>query len=79
MSVGRDANTQFAIMEKGLKIAWIYRIENQSCASWKIIPDYYSRDNGGFSFLTTCNYDNKLHNLENLPSFYCKILDYWHS
>ena len=26
-----------------------------------------------------CNSDTKLLNLENLPSFFCKIWDYWHS
>ena len=29
----------FKIMEKALKIAWVKRIQNESQASWKIIPN----------------------------------------
>ena len=39
----------FSIMNKALKIAWINRIQTQSSAAWKIIPDY-SRLNGNLAF-----------------------------
>ena len=40
----------FSIMNKALKIAWINRIQTQSSAAWKIIPDYFSRLNGNLAF-----------------------------
>lgn len=49
----------FAIMEKALKIAWINRIQNQSSASWKIIPDHFLRLHGKLAFLSNCNYVTK--------------------
>ena len=49
----------FSIMEKALKIAWINRVQNESSASWKIIPNYRLRHNGNLAFLSNCNYDTK--------------------
>ena len=67
----------FTIMEKALKIAWIYRIQNNSCAAWKFIPDQILRHHGNLTFLTNCNHDVKSLKLENLPVFYRSILEYW--
>ena len=30
----------FSLMEKALKSAWVNRVQNESSASWKIIPNY---------------------------------------
>ena len=46
----------FKIMEKALKIAWIDRIQDESQASWKIIPNQFFHKNGGLAFLTKCNF-----------------------
>ena len=67
----------FTIMEKALKIAWIYRIQSNSSAAWKFIPDHILRHHGNLTFLTNCNYDVKSLKLENLPVFYRSILEYW--
>ena len=67
----------FTIMEKALKIAWIYRIQSNSSAAWKFIPDHILQHHGNLTFLTNCNYDVKSLKLENLPVFYRSILDYW--
>ena len=67
----------FAIMEKALKIAWINRLQNQSPASWKIIPNHLLQCYGNFTFLINCNYDTKKLRLDNLPDFYRSILEYW--
>ena len=68
----------FEIMERSLKIAWIKRIAESSNASWKIIPNQALNQYGGLEFLIECDYDPKLLNLENLPTFYHVILNYWH-
>ena len=60
----------FSIMEKALKIAWINRIQNESSASWKIIPNYILRHHGNLAFLSNCNYETKTLKLGNLPDFY---------
>ena len=39
----------FSIMEKALKIAWINRVQNESSASWKIIPNYLLRHHGNLA------------------------------
>lgn len=67
----------FEIMEKALKIAWINRIQNQSHASWKIIPNHLLQCHGGLAFLMNCRYDTKTLKLDNLPDFYRSILEYW--
>ena len=67
----------FSIMEKALKIAWINRVQNESSASWKIIPNYLLRHHGNLAFLSNCNYDTKTLKLGNLPDFYCSLLEYW--
>ena len=67
----------FEIMEKALKIAWVNRIKDESDASWKIIPEQALTQYGGLSFLTSCDYDLKLLDLKNLPTFYHFVLRYW--
>ena len=66
----------FSIMDKALKIAWINRIQTQSSAAWKIIPDYFSRLNGNLAFLTNCSYETRMLKLHDLPDFYRSILEY---
>ena len=60
-------------MENALKIAWVNRIKDESRASWKIIPEQAL----SLSFLTNCDYDFKLLDLKNLPTFYHFVLRYW--
>ena len=68
----------FKIMEKALKIAWIDRIQDESQASWKIIPNQFFHKNGGLAFLTKCNFATSTLDLDDkLPIFYKKVLDYW--
>ena len=68
----------FKIVEKALKITWVNRIQDESQASWKIIPNLLLRKHGGLAFLTKCNFaTNTLDLDEKLPLFYKKILDYW--
>ena len=68
----------FNIMEKALKIAWVYRIQDDSPASWKIIPNQLLHNHGGLAFLTKCNFPrNILDQEKKLPSFYKKMLEYW--
>ena len=67
----------FNIMNKALKVAWIRRLQSRSEASWKIIPDAVLENLGGISFVSQCNYDVKLLQLNNLPDFYSDILKYW--
>ena len=70
--------TDFKIMEKALKIAWVDRIQDESQASWKIIPYQLFHKNGGLAFLTKCNFVTRTLDLDDkLPIFYKKLLDYW--
>ena len=63
----------FNIMEKALKMAWVYRIQDDSQASWKIIPNQLLHNHGGLTFLTKCNFPrNILDQEKKLPSFYKK-------
>ena len=68
----------FKIQEKALKIAWVNRIQDDSQASWKIIPNQLLHKHGNLAFLTKCNFPtNILDQEEKLPTFYKKILVYW--
>ena len=67
----------FMIMEKALKIAWINRIQDESQASWKIIPNQFLHKHGGLAFLTKCNFVTSTLDLDDkLPTFYKRVLDY---
>ena len=68
----------FEIMERSLKIAWIKRIIDSEDAAWKVIPNYATCQYGGLQFLVKCDYNIKSLNLEYLPEFYHKVLNYWH-
>ena len=65
----------FEIMEPSLKIAWIKRITEASDASWKIILNQATSHYGDLEFLTKCDYDSRLLDLENLPEFYQIVLN----
>ena len=65
--------TDFEIMERSLKIAWMKCIAESSNASWKKIPNQALNQYGGIEFLIECGYDPKLLNLENLLEFYHTI------
>ena len=67
----------FGIMETALKISWIPRIQQNSDAGWKAIPEYLLSHHGGLAFLSHCRYDIKLLQLHNLPPFYYSVLKYW--
>ena len=69
----------FEMMERSQKTAWIKRITEASDAPWKIIPNKATSHYGGLEFLTKCDYDSKLLNLENLPEFYQIVLSYCQS
>ena len=61
------------IIEKALKIAWVKRIQDESQASWKIIPNQLSHKHGSLAFLTKCNFATSIPDLdEKLPTFYKK-------
>ena len=68
--------TDFDVMLKALKLAWIPRLLRTSDNSnWCIIPEHYFRRKGGFNFLLSCNYDTNYS--KDLPLFYKKILDFF--
>ena len=69
--------TDFHTMNKSLKVAWIPRLQSNSDASWKIIPEAALEKFGGLSFLTNCNYDISSLQINNLPTFYREILTFW--
>ena len=67
----------FGIMEIALKLAWIQRIQQNSDAGWKAIPEHLLSHLGGFAFVLLCRYDINLIQLHNLPPFYRSVLKYW--
>ena len=68
----------FKIAEKALKIAWVKRIQDESQASWKIIPNQLLHKYGSLAFLTKCNVATNTLDLDKtLPTFYKKMLGYW--
>ena len=69
--------TDFNILNKALKVAWIPRIKSESVASWKIIPNAILERYGGLHFLTICNYDIDTLQVGNLPPFYVEVLKQW--
>ena len=71
--------TDFNIMNKALKVAWIPRLQTNTDASWKIIPEIALEHHGGLSFLTHCDYDINLLKLNRLPSFYHEVLKHLQS
>ena len=69
--------TDFNILNKALKVAWIPRIQSEIVASWKIIPNATLERYGGLQFLTNCNYDIDTLLVGNLPPFYVEVLKQW--
>ena len=69
--------TDFNIMNKALKVAWIPRIKSENQASWKIIPEATLEKHWGLSFLINCNYDIDTLQVGNLPSLYLDVLKQW--
>jgi len=71
--------TDFNIMNKALKVAWIPRFQTRSdtCTSWKIIPEIALENYGGRSFLTYCNYDINALQINHLPGLYHEVLKHW--
>ena len=67
----------FGIMKIVLKISWIKRIQQNSDAGWKAIPERSLGDLGGLAFLSQCRYEADLIQLYNLPPFYRSVLKYW--
>ena len=68
----------FKIMEKALKITWVNRIQDESQASGKIIPNQLLHKHGSLAFLTKYNFAASMLDLDDkLPIFHKKMLDYW--
>ena len=68
--------TDFDIMLKALKLAWIPRLLRISDNNnWCTIPKHYFRSKGGLNFLLGCNYDTSYFN--DLELFYKKILEFF--
>ena len=57
---------------KSLKMAWIYRISNNT--GWADIAQMYFENIGGIYFILRCFYDTKC--LPDMPKFYHDILNY---
>ena len=71
--------TDFNIMNKALKVAWIPRLKTRTDASYKIIPETALENLGGLSFLTHCNYDINSLQINHLQDFYREVLKHWQS
>ena len=69
--------TDFNIINKALKVAWIQRINSENGASWKINPELALKKHGGLTFLINCNYDVNTLQTNHLPPFYLEILKQW--
>ena len=69
--------TDFDILNKTLKVAWIPRIKSENVASWKVIPNATLEIYGGLPFLTNCNYDIDTLQVDNLPPFCVEVLKQW--
>ena len=67
----------FGITEIALKISWIKRIQQNSDARWRAIPERLLGDHDGLAFLSQCRYDVDLIQLHNLPPFYRSVLKQW--
>ena len=66
----------FTAIDKALKLIWIKRFLDESDAEWKLIPmEAFDRYVG--KLLLQSRYSIKLLSLDNLPSFYTKMLQFW--
>ena len=66
----------FTAIDKALKLIWIKRFLDESDAEWKLIP-METFDRYGGKLLLQSRYSIKLLSLDNLPSFYTKMLQFW--
>ena len=66
----------FVDVVKSLKITWVKRYCESTGSHWCARLDSLLVKVGG-AFLFQCNYDLKMLNLKNLPSFYKNILETW--
>ncbi|CAG2204340.1 unnamed protein product [Mytilus edulis] len=64
---------------EAIKINWVKRLTDETCANWKIIPTFYFREFGenNLIFKMNLNSHKSLENLKNLPTFYFEILKCW--
>ena len=68
--------TDFDIMLKALKLAWIPRLlQISDNSNWCIFPKHYFRSKGGLNFLLRCNQDTSYFN--DLQLFCKKILEFF--
>jgi len=65
----------FKIMKKPLKIAWVNRIQDESQAFWKIIPNQLLHKHGSLAFLTKYNFAKSMLDLNEKLSIVKKVLD----
>ena len=66
----------FTAIDKALKLIWIKRFLDESDAEWKLIPmEIFDRYGG--KLLLQSRYSIKLLSLDNLPSFYTRMLQFW--
>ena len=68
---------EFDSINKALKASWVRRFNNDADSPWKIIPNFTTRESGGFQFLLSCNYKTKELQANDIPIFYLKVLNYW--
>ena len=66
----------FTAIDKALKLMWIKRFLDESDAEWKLTPMETFHRYGG-TLLLQSKYSIKLLSLNNLPSFYTKLLQFW--
>ena len=67
---------KFPTMVKPLQLSWISRLLDGTYANWKAIPNYFFHKYGGLSFLSKCNYDVILFEV-NFPLLYHELLGYF--
>ena len=66
----------FTAIDKALKLMWIKRFLDESDAEWKLTSMETFHRYGG-TLLLQSKYSIKLLSLNNLPSFYTKLLQFW--
>ena len=71
--IGKKVNGGFCRMEIALKISWIQRIQQNSDAGWKTIPERLIGDLGGLAFLSHCRYDINLIQLHMQPTSFLSL------
>ena len=62
-------------MVKSLRLAWLSRLLGDNDDLWKVIPNYFLSEYGGFQFLLKCNYNAESIN-KCLPNFYRELLQH---